>query len=123
MWRASDTSNAMACSAVVTVLPPGVFITTMPRVEAAPTSTLSTPMPARPITESCLAAATTSAVTVVPLRMINASASATASSSASGESPGESITWMPGARDRISSPSGASESETSTFGINPSEVR
>ncbi len=52
MWRASEMSSAMACSAVVMLLPPGVFITTMPRAVAAGTSTLSTPMPARPITRS-----------------------------------------------------------------------
>ena len=41
---------AMACSAVVIELPKGVFITTMPLAEAAGMSTLSTPMPARPMT-------------------------------------------------------------------------
>ena len=40
----------MACSAVVIELPNGVFITMMPRAVAAGMSTLSTPMPARPIT-------------------------------------------------------------------------
>ena len=37
-------------SAVVMVLPPGVFITTTPCCVAASTSTLSTPTPARPTT-------------------------------------------------------------------------
>ena len=63
----------MACSAVVTLLPPGVFITTMPRRVAASTSMLSTPMPARPMTRSRRAASMTSRVTVVELRTINAS--------------------------------------------------
>ena len=41
---------AMACSAVVMELPKGVFITMMPWAVAAGMSTLSTPMPARPMT-------------------------------------------------------------------------
>ena len=40
----------MACSAVVIELPNGVFITITPLAVAAGMSTLSTPMPARPIT-------------------------------------------------------------------------
>ena len=55
------TSCAIACSAVVIELPNGVFITTMPRCVAAGTSTLSTPMPARPTTFSLAAASSTSA--------------------------------------------------------------
>ena len=50
--RASDIIIVMACSAVVTALPKGVFITTIPARVAAATSMLSTPMPARPITLS-----------------------------------------------------------------------
>ena len=48
--RASASISAIACSAVVIELPNGVFITMMPRAVAAGMSTLSTPMPARPIT-------------------------------------------------------------------------
>ena len=48
--RASANIMAMACSAVVMVLPCGVFITTTPRAVAERMSTLSTPMPARPTT-------------------------------------------------------------------------
>ena len=48
--RASDSIRVIACSAVVIELPNGVFITMMPRAVAAGISTLSTPMPARPIT-------------------------------------------------------------------------
>ncbi len=48
--RASASINVMACSAVVIELPNGVFMTMMPRAVAAGISTLSTPMPARPIT-------------------------------------------------------------------------
>ena len=43
-------------------LPKGVFITMMPRWVATGTSTLSTPMPARPMTRSFLAAASTFSV-------------------------------------------------------------
>jgi hypothetical protein len=50
IWRAQASSMAMACSAVVMELPKGVFITMMPWAVAAGMSTLSTPMPARPIT-------------------------------------------------------------------------
>ena len=50
--RASANISAMACSAVVIELPNGVFMTMMPRRDAAGMSTLSTPMPARPITFS-----------------------------------------------------------------------
>ena len=55
----------MACSAVVMALPNGVFMTMMPRAVAALRSTLSTPIPARPITLSRSAAATTFSVTLV----------------------------------------------------------
>ena len=50
IWRASASIRVMACSAVVIELPNGVFITMMPFAVAAGMSTLSTPMPARPIT-------------------------------------------------------------------------
>ena len=50
----------IVCSAVVTVLPPGVFMTTMPRRVAAGVSTLSRPEPARPTTFSFSAAAMSS---------------------------------------------------------------
>ena len=63
--RASASISATACSAVVIALPNGVFITTMPRAVAAATSTLSTPIPARPMTLSLAAASRTSAVTLV----------------------------------------------------------
>ena len=65
----------IVCSAVVTVLPPGVFMTTMPRRVAAGVSTLSRPEPARPTTFSFSAAAISSAVTFVPDRTIKPSAS------------------------------------------------
>ena len=43
--RASDSIKASACSATLTLLAPGAFMTTMPRAVAAGTSTLSTPVP------------------------------------------------------------------------------
>ena len=69
IWRAQANIMAMACSAVVIELPKGVFITTMPLAEAAGMSTLSTPMPARPITRRLPALAIRSAVTLVAERM------------------------------------------------------
>jgi hypothetical protein len=67
--RASANSIAIACSAVVIELPNGVFITTMPRAEAAGTSIVSTPMPARPITFSRgKRASIAAALTLVELR-------------------------------------------------------
>ena len=45
MCRASAIIIEIACSAVVTLLPSGLFITTMPRRVAASRSTLSTPTP------------------------------------------------------------------------------
>ncbi len=68
-WRATANIMAMACSAVVIELPKGVFITMMPRLVAAGRSTLSTPMPARPITFSLSAAAINFSVTLVAERI------------------------------------------------------
>ena len=73
MCRASAIIIVTACSAVVTLLPVGLFITTIPRRVAASISTLSTPTPARPITLSDVAASITSRVTRVPLRISSAS--------------------------------------------------
>ena len=63
----------MVCSAVVTVLPPGVFMTTTPFLVAAGMSTLSRPLPARPMTLSFAAFSSSAAVTLVAERMISAS--------------------------------------------------
>ena len=76
MSRASANIIAMACSAVVMELPNGVFITTMPRCVAAGTSMLSTPMPARPMTLSFVAASMTGFVTLVAERTARPSKSA-----------------------------------------------
>ena len=67
--RASANIMAMACSAVVMALPKGVFITTTPLAVAAFRSTLSTPMPARPMTLRLVAALISSAVALVAERM------------------------------------------------------
>ncbi len=69
IWRASASIRLMACSAVVIELPNGVFITMMPLAVAAGMSTLSTPMPARPITLSFLACSRIFGVTLVAERM------------------------------------------------------
>ena len=52
MCRARAIISAMVCSAALTVLPPGVFMTTMPLRVAAATSMLSTPTPARAMARS-----------------------------------------------------------------------
>ena len=50
MLRASASINAIVCSAAATMFDCGAFATMIPRFVAASTSTLSTPIPARPIT-------------------------------------------------------------------------
>ena len=67
--RARANIIAMACSAVVIELPKGVFITMTPRAVAAATSTLSTPIPARPMTFRREVWASTFSVTLVAERM------------------------------------------------------
>src|ERR1700680_196176 len=71
--RASASISVIACSAVVIELPNGVFITMMPRAVAAAMSTLSTPMPARPITLRCVAFSRILDVTLVADRIANPS--------------------------------------------------
>ena len=68
IWRASESSKVIACSAVVIELPNGVFITMMPFAVAAGMSTLSTPMPARPTTLSLFARSRIFDVTLVAER-------------------------------------------------------
>ena len=63
----------IACSAVVTAFPKGVFITTTPAADAASTAMLSTPIPARPTTFKFFALAITSAVTFVAERIASPS--------------------------------------------------
>ncbi len=82
--RASESISPKVCSATATALPPGVFITTMPRRVAASRSMLSTPTPARPITRSVRAWSRSLAFTSTAERTTSASASATSCASASG---------------------------------------
>ncbi len=69
MLRASASSSAIVCSAAVTTFDSGAFATTIPRLVAAGTSTLSTPTPARPITRSRSAFSISSAVIFVAERI------------------------------------------------------
>ena len=69
IWRASANIIAIACSAVVMEFPKGVFMTITPRAVAAGMSTLSTPMPARPITFRFFARSRIFAVTFVAERI------------------------------------------------------
>src|SRR6202023_1566267 len=71
--RATASSRAKVCSVAESRLAVGALTTTPPCSVAAATSTLSTPMPARPTTFSRLAACSSSAVTLVALRTTSAS--------------------------------------------------
>ena len=106
----------MVCSAVETVLPPGVFITTIPRRVAAGTSMLSTPTPVRTIALSRDWPSSTSAVNCVPDRMTipSASASAFRKAGTSCASLVLTTTSIPGSARSRSSPSSASLSVTNT---------
>ena len=114
--RARASISAMVCSAVETVLPPGVFITTMPWRVAAGTSMLSTPTPARTIALSRVWSSRTSAVSCVPDRIAIPSASFRAVCSAGGSlaSLVSTTTSIPGSARSRASPSSASLSVTST---------
>ena len=67
--RTCASSSAMVCSAAATMFDSGAFATMMPRLVAAGTSTLSTPIPARPITLRRYAASMRSAVSLVAERI------------------------------------------------------
>ena len=104
----------MACSAADRMLDCGALTTITPRSVAAATSTLSSPMPARPTTTRSVPAARTSAVTVVADRMTRAWAPTMAATSSSGDSPSWTSTSWPASAIR-SSPVWASFSVTSTL--------
>ena len=70
--RAWASSRAMACSAAERTFDSGAFTTITPRRVAASTSTLSSPMPARPTTTRSVPASSTSAVTWVAERTMRA---------------------------------------------------
>ena len=112
--RSSAKSTANVCSTAETTLPVGELRTSTPRAEAAGTSTLSTPTPARPTTVSFGAAAKSAASTFVALRTSSASASASAASSSSRETPGEVDDLVARPARSSSSPAGEIFSATTT---------
>mgnify|MGYP006191451219 CR=1 FL=1 len=69
----SSTSMEKSGAAAETTVDSGAFATTMPRLVAASTSTLSTPMPARPITFSRVAFSMIFAVALVAERIASPS--------------------------------------------------
>ena len=73
MLRAWASISAIVCSAAATMFDSGAFATMMPCFVAAGTSTLSTPIPARPITFRRSARSITSAVSFVAERITIAS--------------------------------------------------
>ena len=77
--------KAIVCSAVVIELPNGVFITIVPLAVAASISTLSTPMPARPMTFKFFACLIISGVTFVLDLIARPSYSLIISDSSSGD--------------------------------------
>ncbi len=114
--RARLMSIVKASSAVETVLPPGVFMTTTPRCVAASTSTLSTPTPARPTTFSWVAAAITLLVTFVSERTTMAVTSDTSGNNSASESRfGRTVTLNSGRCCSSAIPFGEMGSQTSTF--------
>src|SRR5262245_7646173 len=107
----------IACSAVVVELPNGVFITITPLAVAAGMSTLSTPMPARPMTFRRFAFSRTLGVTLVAERMARPSKSpiTCASCSLSAPSLGWKSTVIPRSL-KICTAAGESASEMRTLG-------
>ena len=91
----------MACSAADRMFDCGALTTMTPRSVAAATSTLSSPIPARPTTTRSVPAASTSAVTVVADRMTRALAPTTASTSSSGDRPESDVHLVAGRGHQI----------------------
>ena len=116
IWRASANIIAMACSAVVIELPCGVFITITPRAVADFRSTLSTPMPARPITFRLVATSSNSRVTLVADRIASPSYPPMIARSSAGVRPGLTSTSTPRLR-KMSTASVESLSLMRTFTI------
>src|SRR5580658_2079213 len=115
-WRASANMRAMACSAVVMELPSGVFMTSMPRCVAAGTSTLSTPMPARPMTFRLSASSSSAFVTFVAERTARPSYLPMIFLSSSGERPVMTSVSTPRSA-KISTARGDRASEIKTLGM------
>jgi hypothetical protein len=95
--RAWEINSASVCSAAERMFDCGALTTITPLRVAVATSTLSSPIPARPTTTSSVPASRTSALTCVALRMINAEAPRTALSSSSGDKPTATSTSKPAA--------------------------
>jgi hypothetical protein len=112
MFLSSASRRPIACSAALTLLPAGVFITTTPRRVAAARSTLSTPVPGRPITLRTGARSRSAAVTLVLLLTRRASAVARASRIRPGSSSYSSWTSKPGTARKASNPAGETRSST-----------
>src|SRR3984885_6702723 len=121
IWRASANIMAMACSAVVMVLPCGVFITTTPRAVAERMSTLSTPMPARPTTLRLVATSSSSRVTLVAERTASPSYGPMMTRRSAGDRPGFKSTSIP-RRRKMSTAAGESLSLIKTLGMDHSLV-
>src|SRR5271166_3612538 len=113
--RASANMSAIACSAVVIELPNGVFMTITPRAVAAGMSTLSTPMPARPMTFSLVARSSSLAVTLVADRIARPSYPPMILASSSLSSPGLTSTSTPRS-SKMATAAGESLSEMRTRG-------
>src|SRR5947209_7743847 len=117
IWRASASIKVIACSAVVIELPKGVFITMMPLAVAAGMSTLSTPMPARPMTFRFFARSKIFGVTLVAERIASPSKLPISSASFSLSAP--SFGWKSTSTPRslkICTAAGESASEIRTRG-------
>ena len=110
--RAEASIRAKTCSATLTLFAPGAFRTTMPRSLAASTSTLSTPAPARATTRRRGAPAISSAVTVVALRTMRASASVRAARSSVEERPVRASIVHPSASSRDTAGAGSGSGMT-----------
>ena len=79
----------------------GAFTTITPRRVASATSTLSSPIPARPTTTRSVPAASTSAVTWVALRITSAATPGSAAHSSSGVRPVLTSTSRPAGAHRV----------------------
>ena len=106
MFLDRESMSETACSAVLSVLPVGVFITTMPVRVAATLSMLSVPTPARAIARKCLLPSSASAVILTPLRHIAASNLFNASRSSLPASPVMTSYSIPSACSSKSGPLG-----------------
>ena len=117
MLRLMASISAIVCSAVLMVLPAGVFITTIPARVAECLSMLSVPTPARTTALSRVLPSSTSGVSFTPLRQMAPSNSLRASLSSAPLRPVRTSWVNPGAAFKRSRPSWANLSRTMTLGI------